>query len=825
MPKKSIFLRACCLCPALFFYCICNCYAVNLSSAEKEYLRTKTALVFVSQTHYPPFEFTDAGQQHEGMMLDVVRWMAMELGFQPIFIDMPFQQAQEAVLSGKADIITSLFFSETRKERFEFTDPLFDVPASIFIRPERTDITNIEDLKGKRIAIQRGDYAQDFLKSQKITFKTIDTQDFAEAIDRVDTGKADAVIGDEQIVLYSLFSNRLTDRIKRIGQPLYIGKTCMASNKNNALLIGILDKGIQEARKTGVLDKIGKKWLGTTYGRQESFFERHVWLFSATAGGVLLFSLGVWVWNVRLRTSVQKKTKALLESEEKYRKIFENQMLAICIWDIETCNFVDINETFIQLYGYSREESKDLTIHDLLAESKTQQEAFRQTDFKEKPFIPLISHKKKNGVIFPVEIVRGTCLLKGRQVMYSLIQDITKRKQTEDALQRSRERLELALKANPVAIWDWDLPTNEFYYSSRWWHIVGYKVNELPADSSLWHRLMHPEDLQHAHSVVSNAIAEKRTYELETRLLHKQGHYVSILTRGFILRDENGRAVRVSGTDTDLSDRKRVAEENRQWERQLQQLQKTESLHRMAGAIAHHFNNLLGVVTGNLEIALEILPAKGGPVPFLQAATQAADRAVKVSSLMLTYLGHSISKHESLDFSEICRTVLPSLENSIPTNIHLQSDFPTPGPVISANADQIRQMLKNLIDNASEAIEDNLGRINLTLSTVSRTDIAFPHRFPLDWTPQEEQFACLEVRDSGCGIADQDIEKLFDPFFSNKFTGRGLGLSVVLGILRSHHGGVTVASEPGRGSVFRIYFPLSVLEAHKKTDLELAKKG
>lgn len=501
---------------------------------------------------------------------------------------------------------------------------------------------------------------------------------------------------------------------------------------------------------------------------------------------------------------------ALVESEEKYRRIFENQLLAICIWDLESFRFIDINDTLVQLYGYSREELLGgMTIHDLSAEPEASSESIRQIRDEGTTFIPLRYHKKKDGTIFPVEIVGGAYLFKGRQVVYGLVRDITRRKRMEDTLQRSQERLALAMKASPDAIWDWDLLTDAFYYSPRWWAMVGYEVNELAADSSLWRRLMHPEDLERADTVVNEALAEKTSFELETRLLHKQGHYVPVLTRGFILRDTNDKAVRASGTNTDLTERKKFEEEQRQWERQWQQLQKAESLNRMAGAIAHHFNNLLGAVMGNLEIAMEELPRKGSPFNFLSAAVQAVDKATEVSGLMLTYLGQSTTHHEPLNLSVVCRSSLPPLQDSLRHQVVLEADFPAPGAIVNGNASQIQRILRNLVINASEAIGDNQGTIALALTTISAADIPAKHRFPLDWQPKEECFACLEVKDTGSGIANQDIEKLFDPFFSSKFTGRGLGLSVVLGILRSHLGGITVTSEIDRGSSFRVYLPVS----------------
>jgi len=240
-------------------------------------------------------------------------------------------------------------------------------------------------------------------------------------------------------------------------------------------------------------------------------------------------------------------------------------------------------------------------------------------------------------------------------------------------------------------------------------------------------------------------------------------------------------------------------------ESQNRQLQKSESLGRMAGAIAHHFNNQLQAVMGNLELAMmKELPQGAKPIERLIAAMQAARKAAEVSGQMLTYLGQTPGKHEPLDLSEACRQSLTLLQAAAPKGMTLKADFPSSGPVIRANAGQIQQVLVNLVTNASEAAGENQGAISLAVKTVSQANIPASKRFPIDWQPQENIYACLEVADTGCGIPDRDIENLFDPFFTTKFTGRGLGLPAVLGIVRALHGAVTVESEPGRGSVFRV---------------------
>ncbi len=238
------------------------------------------------------------------------------------------------------------------------------------------------------------------------------------------------------------------------------------------------------------------------------------------------------------------------------------------------------------------------------------------------------------------------------------------------------------------------------------------------------------------------------------------------------------------------------------------QRRKLESLGRMAGSIAHHFNNQLSAVMGNLEIALDDLPVDAGYRRNLFQAMMAAHKATSVSRQMLLYLGHTPGRFMPTDLSESCRKTLALFQTEIPKGMKLSVDFPDFGPVIHADPIQIQQVLTHLITNAWESISDTQGDIALGITVVSPESI--PSRcIPPDWQPQKIAHACLEVSDTGCGIPARDIDKLFDPFFTTKFMGRGLGLSVVMGIVKAHSGCITVDSEPVSGSVFRIYLPVS----------------
>jgi len=277
---------------------------------------------------------------------------------------------------------------------------------------------------------------------------------------------------------------------------------------------------------------------------------------------------------------------------------------------------------------------------------------------------------------------------------------------------------------------------------------------------------------------------------------------------GRVSRFPEKEVVRVVVAHENITERRQLENNNLLLQRQVSQLEKEESLGRMAGAIAHHFNNLLTAVIGNVELALEDAPQGQGLHRMLTAALSGANRAAEISGKMLTYLGMKSMKKERLDLSVLCRQGLPLLQMMTPGAVTTHVDFPTPGPVVVVDLSQIQLLLANLVQNSWEACEGKEGILHLAIQTVDATVIVDEHRFPLDWQPQADQYGCLLVQDNGSGIQPEHLGKIFEPFFSSKFTGRGMGLALVLGILKAHSSCVTVASRPGIETTFRVYFPV-----------------
>ncbi|MEN8182424.1 MAG: histidine kinase N-terminal 7TM domain-containing protein [Myxococcota bacterium] len=256
----------------------------------------------------------------------------------------------------------------------------------------------------------------------------------------------------------------------------------------------------------------------------------------------------------------------------------------------------------------------------------------------------------------------------------------------------------------------------------------------------------------------------------------------------------------------DLSDRKQAEEERRTLETQMRETQKLESLGVLAGGIAHDFNNLLTAVLGNAALARTEISEDSEAQATLQQIETAAQRAADLCTQMLAYSGRGRLAVQRVDLSALVEEMAHLLKASISKPVHLSLDL-TPGlPSIEGDPTQLRQVAMNLITNASDAIGEDSGAITVRTGS-TQTDRAYlvAHQWGEDLC--EGDYVFLEVKDSGCGMDEATRHKIFEPFFTTKFTGRGLGMAAVLGIVRSHRGAIHVSSEPGQGSIFRVVLP------------------
>ncbi len=298
----------------------------GLTVAARLWLDDNREIRFAGQAAYPPFEFVDEQTgEYTGMAVELIRWIATEYGFTAVFEPLPFLAAQKAVLQGNADVLSGLFKSDERALRYDFSSPVFNVSTSLFTRSENLELRSVADLGGKRVAVQRGDYAVEYLTRAGTDVEFVYTDDFRSALRLVTTGKADALIGDEETVLYYIYKERLGEKIRRASGVLYIGKDCMAVAKGDAMLLAVLDAGIAKAVATGTLDTIYRKWTGLPRsGDEERVSPASGLALLAMAAAVVILAAAVSAW--RVRVTARTATAELADTVAELRK--QNELLA-----------------------------------------------------------------------------------------------------------------------------------------------------------------------------------------------------------------------------------------------------------------------------------------------------------------------------------------------------------------------------------------------------------------------------------------------------------------------------------------------------------------
>ncbi|QJR37694.1 hybrid sensor histidine kinase/response regulator [Gemmatimonas groenlandica] len=392
------------------------------------------------------------------------------------------------------------------------------------------------------------------------------------------------------------------------------------------------------------------------------------------------------------------------------------------------------------------------------------------------------------GHAYPVLDATGTV----SEVVVSFT-DVTSIKQAERALQRSEERLRLVLQGSNDAPWDWDVESGEAYYSPRYWEMLGYAVDEIAADAGMWVRLMHADDQARVTAQLERLMSGgATTYEIEFRMQHKAGHFLQVLSHGFILRDGAGAARRVSGTNSDLTDKRAL-------ERRLQQSQKMEAIGQLAGGVAHDFNNLLAVIVGNLELLLgddvELPAAK----EYVVEAVNAARRGADLTHRLLSFSRQQPLQPTVIDVHQVITNLSQVLRRVLDETIRVEVRVARTLPHIVIDVALLDNALLNLAINARDAMPRG-GTLTIDVDSVSAPDLAMTG-------------PCIRVTvsDTGVGMTPDVAARALEPFFTTKPIGRGtgLGLSMVYGFVKQSGGQMLLQSTAGEGTVVTMLFPAS----------------
>jgi PAS domain S-box-containing protein len=377
--------------------------------------------------------------------------------------------------------------------------------------------------------------------------------------------------------------------------------------------------------------------------------------------------------------------------------------------------------------------------------------------------------------------------------------DITERKRTHEALQESEERLRLSTEAAQIGLWDRDFVSGRVRWSPHMESLFGISQSAIEPGSEAFYRMVHAEDRAQLRSAISRAVEQQVPFDTEYRFTRPDGETRWIFVRGRPLCDVQGRTAKLAGVAMDITERKRLEEK-------LRQSQKLESLGVMAGGIAHDFNNLLVGILGNAAILAEEMPPASPLSDVIDNLIQASERAAHLTRQMLAYSGRGRFTIERLNLEAQVQEILALIEASIPKGVRIELNFEPGLPPVEADAGQIQQLIMNLVINGAEAIGTTGGVVSISIA-LQQVDTGYVRDNLAGESIAPGPYLALEIRDTGIGMDPNLQAKIFDPFFTTKFTGRGLGLAAVQGIVRGHKGALTVDSRPGGGTTFKVLLP------------------
>lgn len=388
--------------------------------------------------------------------------------------------------------------------------------------------------------------------------------------------------------------------------------------------------------------------------------------------------------------------------------------------------------------------------------------------------------------------------------MIGAMADITERKRAEEALRKSEESLKTAQKIAQMGNWEYDIVSDRIEWSDGMYHIYGIDPSEKQFTVEMLQELMHP-DFREYHLDYAKRLDSEGRAEFEFKLIRPDGETRWVWGQGETIYDKDGNPVSRFGFAQDITDRKRAETEKAKLEAQLHEAQKMESIGRLAGGVAHDFNNMLTAIVGFSDLVQDSLDKRDPLKKDVHQIQKAADSATSLTQQLLAFSRKQIISPKVLNLNKAIAVSEKMIRRLIGEDIDLVFVPDKNLGRVKIDPGQVDQILVNLAVNARDAMP-NSGKLTFETQNASMNGIICH----VCSKPMNGMFVLMAVSDNGTGIDETTLKNIFEPFFTTKEKGKGtgLGLSTIHGIVLQNNGHINVYSEPGKGTTFKIYFPL-----------------
>ena len=765
-----------------------------------------------------PMTLVDAKGVPAGFAVDLVNAIAQEMHFEMVFVARSWPEMLEDFKAGRTDAIANIAYTQERAEFIEFVDPHVVMAGAIFVRRGDTSIKSPVDLRGRRIAVKPGGSPHEYLRAHGWAQNIVPTVALRDSLRALAEGRADAAIDARIIGLKDIRDERLEGvEVSDVVLPDFALRLHLGFHHGDTAHALLCNEGLARLHANGTYDRIYEKWIGPLEPGQLRW--RDVQPFLPAAVMLLAAIGGIVYWQRRLLRERARQAAALRQSEERLMLVLEGSEDGFWDWDLRT-GHIERSERWAAMLGYElREIAPSLDgclalVHPADRDAYAAYQSERQAGRSSRHDIEFRMQAKSGEWRWILD--RGKIVARAPDGpparMAGTHSDITDLKRTQEALARHEAQFRFIYEHAPIGL-SWlrqDHPETRLVNPAHE-RITGV-TRACSLDTANYVTATHPGDRDRQRQLQEQLNrGEIDHFSMEKRYVHPDGSVVRAMLTMHVYRDPATGEAQELSTLVDITELKHAEEEREKLRLKMLEAQKLESLGVLAGGIAHDFNNLLTVILANATLARMDSGRAGGHQEELANIEAASQRAADLCRQMLAYAGQGAFAVERVDLGRLVQDTAQLLQVSISKKAQLTVALAADLPPIEADASQLQQVVMNLVINASDALEDQTGEIRLR--TWRGRPLPVPDGVVYSFDLPGDDCACLEVADTGFGMDAGTLARIFDPFFTTKFTGRGLGLAAVLGIVRACRGALTVASAQRRGTTFRLYLPAAAPRA------------